>query len=401
MFRSKVFHILIVLIVLCLKIFLNLGFNVKGGSRRVTTGVWIWSEPIIVTNHDGRETAIILMDSQGTFDAATTSKINSFVFGFSISVSSVMIYNVNQRISENDLDYLVTFAECFKEIHNKFQGLKFLVRDWINDDEYPYGNEGGGQLVSNILELKDVENKQAADQLLRTRRALKRLFSDISGFLLPPPGDTVAGGKADIIRLKSVDVKFMKYLDELCQDLFKKQLQLREEKGHFWSADVFLSTFNEIKDANSQGRIIDPGTVRETLAKALGHTSSQHALRSYQDRMEESIEKMKGNQNFFDEVQLFESDRIIRKEVLSEFRSKFSDPDLFEDIRNALENDIEKWYHKVFKMNNELKQRSASEAEARRLNDLICGFRQGTAFHISLPSIFTALFLLVASRFKI
>ncbi len=74
-------------------------FKWKGGSNRQTTGIWMWSEPIvrqITVNNNGikekEDVAILLMDTQGMFDNQTTMTLTAQIFGLSTIISS---YQVN------------------------------------------------------------------------------------------------------------------------------------------------------------------------------------------------------------------------------------------------------------------------------------------------------------------
>ena len=44
------------------------GFHWRGGAERDTTGILIWSEVFTTKTKQGKELAIILMDTQGAFD---------------------------------------------------------------------------------------------------------------------------------------------------------------------------------------------------------------------------------------------------------------------------------------------------------------------------------------------
>lgn len=49
-------------------------FSWRGGQKRMTTGLWLWSEPFIRKTRatGGEEIAVLLMDTQGMFDNQTT-----------------------------------------------------------------------------------------------------------------------------------------------------------------------------------------------------------------------------------------------------------------------------------------------------------------------------------------
>ncbi|KAK8781664.1 hypothetical protein V5799_016995 [Amblyomma americanum] len=87
------------------------GFGWRGGSDRHTKGILIWNEVFLVTTPDGQEVAVLLMDTQGTFDCETTDEVHSAIFALGIMLSSVVIYNVSQNIQEDDLQHLQLFAE--------------------------------------------------------------------------------------------------------------------------------------------------------------------------------------------------------------------------------------------------------------------------------------------------
>ena len=85
-------------------------FKFSNSADGVTSGIWIWSEPFIRKDKNGKEVAIFLMDSQGWHDAKTLLVDNAKIFGLSSLLSSVMILNIEKRITETDLQYLQNFS---------------------------------------------------------------------------------------------------------------------------------------------------------------------------------------------------------------------------------------------------------------------------------------------------
>jgi atlastin len=88
------------------------GFAWRGGQERMTTGIWMWSEPF--THYcaaAGKEVAVLLMDTQGMFDNETTMNLTAQIFGISTLVSSFQIYNVQNSIGEDKLMHLALFSE--------------------------------------------------------------------------------------------------------------------------------------------------------------------------------------------------------------------------------------------------------------------------------------------------
>jgi len=71
----------------------SVNFAWRGGEKRETTGVWIWSEPFIrkTSATNGKEVAILLMDTQGIFDNETTMTLTTQIFGLSTLISSFQV----------------------------------------------------------------------------------------------------------------------------------------------------------------------------------------------------------------------------------------------------------------------------------------------------------------------
>ncbi|MEE6528346.1 hypothetical protein FKM82_030526, partial [Ascaphus truei] len=65
------------------------GFSWKGGSEPDTTGIQIWSEVFTMHKPDGKEVAVVLMDTQGAFDSQSTVKDCATIFALSTMTSSI------------------------------------------------------------------------------------------------------------------------------------------------------------------------------------------------------------------------------------------------------------------------------------------------------------------------
>lgn len=56
------------------------GFSWTGGTKRHTTGIWVWSEVFTYTLSTGKKFGILFMDTQGTFDHNTSMRENVTFF---------------------------------------------------------------------------------------------------------------------------------------------------------------------------------------------------------------------------------------------------------------------------------------------------------------------------------
>lgn len=196
------------------------GFSWRGGRERNTTGIWLWSEPFVrQLPGSGEEVAVLLMDTQGMFDSRLTQMLTvrpasphaaflapvplsrasagvaqACIFGLSTLISSHQIYNVQNRIQEDNLQHLALFTEYGRIAHSKqreaagaaasaaadgsaaaFQHLEFLVRDWQEFE----GLEDG-ELLSKVGEMDGY-----LAEVLETESRVRPLLPQAS--LLPPP----------------------------------------------------------------------------------------------------------------------------------------------------------------------------------------------------------------------
>lgn len=143
-------------------------FSWRGGCDTPDTiGILIWSEIFTHDYDNGEKVAIILMDTQGSFDCNSSVRDCSTIFAMSAMLSSVLCYNLMHNIREDDLQYLQLFTEYGKlllndspEIGDKpFQVLLFIVRDWQFAYQYMFGYSGGDQVVAKRLEKNTKQTK--------------------------------------------------------------------------------------------------------------------------------------------------------------------------------------------------------------------------------------------------
>ncbi|VDO64702.1 unnamed protein product [Haemonchus placei] len=171
------------------------GFHWRAGAKRDTVGVWVWGEPIMIEAASGEMYAVLLMDTQGTFDNTSTYQQCLTIFALSTIVSCVQIYNVVDNIQEDALQHLSLFVEYGRlamteaqRFGKPFQTLVFCVRDFRNPEEYGYGEEGGSKFLQQVLKV----TPDQPEELRSVREQLSDCFDHISCFLLPYPGYRVA-----------------------------------------------------------------------------------------------------------------------------------------------------------------------------------------------------------------
>lgn len=170
-----------------------------GGTDRITVGIDLWSEPFWTT-HNGRRVAIVLMDTQGSFDDHTTMQENAIIFAIATLLSSVLIFNVIRDVGEDVLKFVQFFSSFATLTVPEFEGnaasgelgdgayqkLLFLVRDFQFLEYYQFGfyddnhvpNEQQGNYKKDKLDSnpdQPTEMRLTHDQLLKSYKVCRYL----------------------------------------------------------------------------------------------------------------------------------------------------------------------------------------------------------------------------------
>lgn len=221
-------------------------FSWRGGCDTPDTiGILIWSEIFTHDYENGEKVAIILMDTQGSFDCNSSVRDCSTIFALSTMLSSVLCYNLMHNIREDDLQHLQLFTEYSKllltespDIDEKpFQVLLFIVRDWQFAYQYKFGYTGGEQVVTNRLE----KNSKQTEDMKTLRDQLHSSFQHIRGFLMPYPGDAVTQDQDYDGEMSLIATPFKDALKELVPNIFAPEnLILKKINGRHVRARDFV-----------------------------------------------------------------------------------------------------------------------------------------------------------------
>ncbi|KAG7272744.1 hypothetical protein CRUP_031068 [Coryphaenoides rupestris] len=191
------------------------GFSWRGGSERETTGIQIWSE-----------VAVLLMDTQGTFDSQSTLRDSATVFALSTMISS---------IRWGYLGYLGLPGPT---------SLRFLVRDWSFPYEFPYGQEGGMTFLEKRLKISENQH----EELQNVRKHIHSCFTNISCYLMPHPGLKVATNPNFDGRIKEIDKDFIENLEVLVPWLLSPaNLDVKEINGSMITCRGLLEYFKSLR----------------------------------------------------------------------------------------------------------------------------------------------------------
>src|SRR5256885_2545106 len=191
-------------------------FYFKAGQESVTTGINMWSHPFITSKGIGGEKmAVLLMDSQGTFNNDDWEITDFCVFALATIISSNLVINMMGNIDENALTKFNRFFEFGRklmddqELKTDFGQLTFLIRDYQDlERQSPIkylGWHGGQELLRRFLSTKISVQQQI------NRNVLRLLYPNLSCCLLPYPGDNVTADNFTG-RLDDMTPEFRKHL---------------------------------------------------------------------------------------------------------------------------------------------------------------------------------------------
>ena len=175
------------------------GFSSQRGATRDITGVNIWSDIFLYDIERPRKAteklAIVLIDTRELFSAKTSPTDNNRIFALATLISSIQIFNLNDVIQENHLEYL-QFATSYAQIktnmssgdnHKHFQSILFLMQNWVNPEDFAFGYDGGREYIHEVL----LKNKYQSRSLQQIREYIRNSFESIDCFLMPHPGNSV------------------------------------------------------------------------------------------------------------------------------------------------------------------------------------------------------------------
>ncbi|KAM6969715.1 atlastin-1 isoform 1-T1 [Tautogolabrus adspersus] len=329
------------------------GFSWRGGSERETTGIQIWSEVFLVDKPDGRKVAVLLMDTQGTFDSQSTLRDSATVFALSTMISSMQVYNISQNVQEDDLQHLQLFTEygrlAMEETFLKpFQSMIFLVRDWSFPYEFPYGQEGGMKFLEKRLKISENQH----EELQNVRKHIHSCFTNISCFLMPHPGLKVATNPHFDGRIKEIDGDFLNNLKVLVPWLLSpRSIDVKEINGSEITCRGLLEYFKAYIKIYQGEELPHPKSMLQATAEANNLAAVAAARDLYNKKMEEVCG---GDRPFLAPSELQARHSAIREEALQVFRGvkKMGGEEFSRRYLQQLEGEIDEVFVQYIKHND-------------------------------------------------
>ncbi|KAI6195847.1 hypothetical protein M3Y94_01037100 [Aphelenchoides besseyi] len=203
------------------------GFKSRYGSDRETTGVDIWSKLYTIKTSDGSNLKILLVDTQGLFDAQTHMQSCGEIFGTAALLSSVMIFNNQGVIGTNDLTQLavlVGFANqaLGRDGNKSLQKLVFLFRDFPIKQQECSSETGNNYLTKERQKACENDSASKAWNLFDVSAA------HYCAYCLPTPEDQGAENGNVAEMGKKFGLKLRSFIEQTITDLEPKKMNGQE-----------------------------------------------------------------------------------------------------------------------------------------------------------------------------
>ena len=303
----------------------NSGFQFRSGRLRDTVGITVWSKPFVFNRSDGRRVALLIMDSQGLYDASTDSNDNVRLFTMVSLLSSLLILNTPQNINLKqlmELKYFMEYATTGSTIidgQKPFQRLTFLIRDYTLSETL--GWDGGKKELDQFM----VPDSHQTEEVKQLASNLTKGFFQIDGFALPFPGREVTKRDYDG-SLSEIDLEFLIHLEELVVNITEAAQPKTPLVVPLTAASFADYLTKSIEVFNSQ---LPPDELmkmneRELVTKVLD--SVEQMVQLYEEKMRNIVES-KSDEYYLERslADLMSEMKRKNSEIVSEILQSFSE----------------------------------------------------------------------------
>ncbi|KAA0195737.1 hypothetical protein HAZT_HAZT003727 [Hyalella azteca] len=241
------------------------GFVWSSGMEGQTAGIYIWSKPFtIYAKSSGKKVAVILMDTQGTFDTQTSLRDSTYIFALTLLTSSVTVYNLMNNIREDDLTNLQTFSTYGASAQKEIKESRAF--------QHPCGHEGGQVVLEKVLgQLGEKAEKpmQASTHQRLMRQGLRQSFEKLECYLMPHIGLGAAEDSNFDGRPNQLSPQFVEHIKLLVPRLLaperlvvKRSAARRGQPATGEELVDFIKTYMAVF---REGKLVEPTSLAEVL----------------------------------------------------------------------------------------------------------------------------------------
>ncbi|XP_064463134.1 atlastin-2-like [Ornithodoros turicata] len=318
--------------------------------------------------------AVVLMDTEGSFDSTSTLEGNVTIFSMSMLLSSVQVYNLSKQITQSDLEHLKLFAEYASMARNKegqgnevFQKLLFLIRDWQYPGEKPFGLEGGQALLRPWLE----RNPALPREVYELRENIRSNFAEVRCFLMPRPGDAVENTSFDG-KLRDLSRDFKYHIEKLVSYLLSPDtLVPKKINGRIITCKELVCMFQAYFSVFNQKELPQPMSVFNATAFVHNKRIIDEIVKKYEAGMEPVV---RTSADFESDTEIEMEHDNLMKDCLAQFETEQKMGKHDTELRELLIKDINARFDMCKRTrailrdyNEDMKNRAAKERQEIQL----------------------------------
>ena len=328
----------------------NSGFGVGPTFRPCTKGIWIWSEPFIVTNSkSSKPFPCFLIDTEGL--GAYIEEINhdTKIFLIAILISSLFIYNsfgAIDEISLTSLSLVLNLGETIKikslshhdteeELAEYFPALLWLLRDFSLKLEDINGNS----ITEKQYLEKALENVNGNNEIIkeknRVRKLIRTYFPERDCFTLVRPVEN------------EKDLQNLEYLpDDELRTEFLEQAQIFRNKimniitpktfhKKLLSGAMLIELIENILNTINSGNIPIIENSWKYVIKSEAIKNTENYLNLFSKEIREFREKNKNSKDFDKKM------KDYTKNLTNKYINELNSNELYDDeIKNEFSNKL-------------------------------------------------------------
>ena len=246
------------------------GFDVGPTFKPCTKGIWIWSEPLIISNnHCSKPFPCFLIDTEGLEAYDEEVNHDSKIFLIAVLISSLFIFNSFGAIDEqaiNSLSFVLNLSKTIKiksvnkedndeELAEYFPTLLWLLRDFSLKLEDKNGNViTEKQYLEHALE-NISGSSDIVEQKNRVRNLIKTYFPEKDCFVMVRPVEK----ESDLQNLQNLpDYQLRKEFVEqakIFRNKVMKKIKPKTFRKKILSGSMLVELVQSILDAINGGSI--------------------------------------------------------------------------------------------------------------------------------------------------
>ena len=366
----------------------NSGFDVGPTFKPCTKGIWIWSEPLIITNnHCNKPFPCFLIDTEGL--GAYDEEVNhdSKIFLIAILISSLFIFNSFGAIDEmaiNSLSFVLNLSKTIKiksvnkedneeELAEYFPTLLWLLRDFSLKLEDKNGNViTEKQYLEHALE-NISGSSDVVEEKNRVRNLIKAYFPEKDCFVMVRPVEK----ESDLQNLQNLpDYQLRKeFLEQakIFRNKVMKKIKPKTFRKKLLSGSMLIELVQSILDSINGGSIPVIENSWKYVLQNECIKNSKEMINKYVIEINKYRQENKNKSDFFQNVKKY-TKKLAQNYINNFVKNSMLDDDNKKEFVEKLEIKLNNELNKFEKENEKFFEEKFNEELNKLTNNFISNF---------------------------